>query len=282
MIIVPATSSRVDVTPLEDAVDQLTLRVAAPATVQRLLKLLEAPATSWRDIEKVLGVDAGLVTRVLRLASTVEFAARPVRDIRAALQYLGTDQLRRLVLAAYLGGSGSVFGRALWAYSLRTAITCQALARVGRLTRGPDPFLCGLLHDLGTSIMEQLFGARYTSLGFVPGDEAQVAQERAAFGFDHTDLGAMAASRWMLFPELELVAQLHHDPGAAATLALPTATVQAIELVALSRLVSGPDDESTRVAKEQLCQRLDVTPVAADACGIEGGLRAAALVEALR
>ena len=139
-------------------------------------------------------------------------------------------------MTAHFVGGINPLTRELWSYSLAVAFTCERMAASARLSGGADPFLCGLLHDLGTLVLDRLFGPRYARLGIVPGDERQVALEQEQFGFDHADLGAMAVARWNLFPELELVVQLHHDPLAAERLALPVATRVAVELVALARL----------------------------------------------
>jgi HD-like signal output (HDOD) protein len=269
--------------PLEAAVSQIELRVAAPTTIQRVLAILDDADSSWRDVERAMSVDVALVTRTLRLASTMEFAARPVSDVRSALQYLGINQLRRLVIAAHFSGSGSPFARASWTYALRVAITCESISRVAGLARDPDPFLCGLLHDVGTAIMDQLYEAEYRELGFEPGSDEQPVHERAQFGFDHCDVGAIAASRWNLFPELELVAQLHHDPSHARILGLPKRTVQAIELVALGRIVGrGQPDEAVVAERDRLSENLGIAPEIAEACAEASVQRAGALMDAMK
>lgn len=282
MHVVPASPSVPPaLSPFEHAVDQLEVCAPAPRVAQRLLTLLQDGQASWNEIERALAVDGGLVVRVLRLASTPVFAARQVTSLRFAVQALGTAQLARVVCAAQLASGGSPFTRALWAYALRVACVSDELARHAAHRPSADPFLCGLLHDVGTMALERVLGARYLAAGFAPGDDAQLEVERATFGVDHCDLGAMVAARWQLFPELELVAQLHHDPEAADALALPPATQAAIDVVALARIVAAPRAEGLDERHRALCTRLGVDDAAALACGARGAEAAATLVAGL-
>jgi len=263
----------------EQAVDKLDACAPAPAVVQRVLALLLDGQASWVELESALAVDGGLVARLLRLASTPAFCARQVTTLRFAVQALGADQLRRVIVAAQFAGQGSPFTRRLWDYALGIACTCDALARHVAVSPTADPFLCGLLHDVGTMALERFLGPSYTKAGFVPGDAGQVAIERDAFGFDHTDLGALIAARWQLFPELGPVAQLHHCPDAVAAQALPRATRAAIDIVALARAVATPTpDGELAPAAEPLCARLGIAPAAALACGVDGAELAGDLI----
>lgn len=287
MQVVP-TTGRAELTPFEDAVDRLELAVAAPVVIQRLLATIADPRSSVRDVEAVLTVDPSLVMRVLKLASSAVYARRPVRDLGGAIRTVGLHELRRLAVTAHFATGRSPLARELWAYSLAVAFACERLALIGRPPPGPDLFLCGLLHDIGTLVLDRLLGERYARLAIVPGDGRQADLERAAFGFDHTDLGAMAVARWNLFPELEPVVQLHHDPFAADRLGLPAASQAAIELVALARLgflttsevlTDGePAEVDLAVA---LAGRRGVTMDQVCDCAEEGRAQAAAVLGAL-
>jgi HD-like signal output (HDOD) protein len=275
------SAATAQLSPFENAVDQLQIHASAPVVVQRLLRLLYNPDASWKDVEDVLAVDGALVTRVLRIASSPAFLARPVRELRVAVQTLGCDQLRRVAVAAHFAGKGTPFARNLWKYSLRVAFTAEKLARGINVAAGPDPFLCGLLHDVGTMALEHIIGVDYAKMGFAAGDDAQLAKERDAFGFDHADLGAMVAARWNLFPELELVAQLHHDPDACELLGVPAPTRKVIDLVALARILGRPAGHPSAPTRDAICARLGVEPAVAEAWGGAGARLAAELTGSL-
>lgn len=287
MQVIP-TTGRAALTPFEEAIDRLELAVAVPHVIQRLLAVLAEPKSSARDVERVLTTDAALVTRVLRLASSAAYARRPVRDLLGAIQTVGLHEVQKLAVSAHFARGEDPFLRELWAYALAVAFTSERIGQAsGR--RDAEPFLAGLLHDIGSLVMHELLGARHARLGIVPGEDRQCALEREAFGFDHADLGAMTAARWNLFPDLELVAQLHHDPLAADRLALPADTVALIELVALARLgvltpagaVIGEAQAEDPLLLE-LARRRGVTVDAVRVYAAEGRGRAAATLAALR
>lgn len=286
MQVVP-TAGHPDLSPFEQAVDRLDVAVSAPTVVQRLLATMSNPRSSTRDIEEVLTVDAGLVTRVLKVASSAAYARRPVRDLRGAVQLIGLDQLRRLAVTAHFAQGKSRFARELWAYALAVAFTCDQLSLAGRTVGGPDVFLCGLLHDVGTLVLDKLLGEQYGRLAIVPGEDRQCELERQAFGFDHTDLGAMAVARWNLFPELELVTQLHHHPLATERLGVGKAAEATVELVALARLMVLDEREPRRddvrgdELRAELCRRRGVSLADAQVCAGEGASQAYAVMGAL-
>ncbi len=277
MNVVPSLTRAIDLTPFERAVDEIDVTAAVPSVIQRLLGLLADPNVSWTRIEAAMALDGALVARVLRIASSAAFAARPVADLASAMRMLGCEELRRVAVTAYFTGRGTPFSRSLWDYSLRIAFTTTALARTVRHRGSADPFLCGLLHDIGTMAFSRIMGPTYEKVGFTPGEDDQVELERASYGFDHTDLGAMVASRWNLFPELELVAQLHHDPLACERIGAPTATRELVELVALARLLGRGEDGPTRALRDAACARVGTSVEAAEACAVAAARQASDL-----
>lgn len=287
MQVVP-TSGYPELTPFEDAVDRLELAVATPTVIQRLLSTMADPRSSVRDLEAVLAVDPGLVMQLLKLASSAAYARRPVRDLAAAIQTVGLQQLRRLAVTAHFAKGQSPLARALWSYSLAVAFTCEQLARATRMAAGADPFLCGLLHDIGTLVLDRLLGVRYAALAIVPGDPQQCEREQDALGFDHCDIGAMAVARWNLFPELELVVQLHHRPLVGDRLGLPARTQAVLEVVSLARLALmsaggaiADDDLATLELRAILCERRGVSAAHALVCAGEGMAQAGSALGAL-
>ena len=80
-----------------------------------------------------------------------------------------------------------------------------------------NPFLCGLLHDLGKLLLLQVSGIDYQKLDpkvLTQADEAFV-HERALLGYDHAVLGGHVLDAWKLPQNVAEVVAWHHQPGRA-------------------------------------------------------------------
>jgi putative nucleotidyltransferase with HDIG domain len=105
---------------------------------------------------------------------------------------------------------------ALWAHSLATALTAEALARETGVADPGDAYTAGMLHDLGKIVMgnfvdvdiERIFAACSDA---VPFDAA----EREVLGTDHASIAGALLRNWQ-FPASIIDAVLwHHRPNSS-------------------------------------------------------------------
>jgi putative nucleotidyltransferase with HDIG domain len=147
--------------------------------------------------------------QILHVANSAFFAAAAKSDsIEHAVNRLGTETVRSLVLAAEVFGSGNQPEGVsdAWLLAQRDhAIAAAMLARqiVPDRARRDQAFLAGLLHDIGELITpSRAAAAGATTPADVPGGS-------------HAELGAYLLGLWGLpDPIVEAVA-LHHRPAAA-------------------------------------------------------------------
>ncbi len=191
-----------------------------PGVVSRLLGVDKSSDTYFEEITRLIGLDPGFTTRVLSCANSASFAtnAKPVTRLKDALVRMGATEAVNLVLASSVV---RVFQprhgweQALWRHSLETAELAKS---VGELLRGMrvdahEAYLAGLLHDLGRFILyleapEYIQGVE-ESMWTVPG--ALVEEEMKVCGFDHAQLGHLAAVKWTLPSRVAFVIQHHHE-----------------------------------------------------------------------
>jgi HD-like signal output (HDOD) protein len=102
-----------------------------PDVALRVQRVLEDPRTTAAQIAQLLGSDAALAARVLRIANTVTFnlAGKPITDLRAAIRRLGHDLVRS---AAVSFASGSRRRRAATRCCGRSCASCGGRARWSR------------------------------------------------------------------------------------------------------------------------------------------------------
>ncbi len=235
MDIIESGTSGADFTKFERAVDRMEGVETLPTVAQRLLALASDPDASFDDIEALIAADAALTARVLRVAASAFYGGKAAANLQAALVRLGLSEVRNLaVTAAVTRSAADPFHRALWRRSLATAVFADTVAKQLGRDRFREPFVCGLLHDLGTLVFAGIEGATYQTLIGEVDHGTQVAREQRIYGFTHCDLGALAAQRWNFFDGLEQVIQFHADPDAAAPLDFPAPVLATIYLIALA------------------------------------------------
>jgi putative nucleotidyltransferase with HDIG domain len=207
---------------LPDDIDQLVGDAfelpAAPLVAQRVLSVTADEASSAADLVKVIGPDAGLTARILRVANSSMYGrTQEIATLQTAVVSLGFPAVRNLVMGACareVYGSFGTHEKLLWEHSVGTGIAALHVSkRTGRTTLD-EAFTAGLFHDIGRSIfvtqcLEQ-FAPVADRLG--AGGDDVLALEADTFGFEHTSVGGALLRRWQFPRPLMAAARLHHNP----------------------------------------------------------------------
>jgi len=174
-----------------------------------LITILDNPDTSMSDVQVIIGRDPTLAAKLLAMANSAAFGLpRKVDNIENAIQLVGLSRIRTLALSACLHNAFSmpegIDGTGFWRYSMDCGGYAQWLA--GGLDDRLDvdkhrAWLVGLMLRLGELIIAN---ARPDAVEVIektpcaPGE--RWARERAAVGFDETEVTAELARRWN-FPD---------------------------------------------------------------------------------
>lgn len=102
----------------------------------------------------------------------------------------------------------------LWRHSAITAIIGGTMARELGEPEG-IVFTAGLLHDVGKIVLAIAEKARYADLQREYGTSGIPAwnAEKAAFGFSHSEIGALLLHRWGVPEEVSVPVLSHHHPS---------------------------------------------------------------------
>jgi putative nucleotidyltransferase with HDIG domain len=193
-----------------------------PDVLTTVNSLLDDPSASLKRIAEVLSTDSGLASRVLRLVNSAYYGLpRMVSTIALATTILGAKAIKsHVVNIAYadlmsdLGGCHEEYNL-LWSHALKTATWARTIASD---LDGVDPeeaFTAGLIHDIGKAICLKLRGDAYARiiLEAYKSGKPLMGVEEEMVGFDHTLMGAWAASRWKLPEPLVNSIRWHHNPS---------------------------------------------------------------------
>ncbi len=179
---------------------------AFPATIQKVIELLQDEDYSVNDLVNVIKFDQAVTANILKISNSAYFGVRQkIKSIHDAVVYLGQQQLVRAVQTAGISkyfqkaGHGYVRqSRDLWEHSVAVALMSQILSR--KLISREDPVLytAALLHDVGKIILgEYVHGSFEQIMNRITKLKCSFLEaEEAVIGINHAELGGRIADRW--------------------------------------------------------------------------------------
>ena len=199
-----------------DKIDERYERYLAnlPVIPEVATKILSVTDRDWNisfeQLENIIKIDPGLTAKILKIANSALYARqREISDVQQAIVLLGLKSIRSLVLLvaasnALRGRNGKEFYRQYWRHSIYSAFIARHLClRTGMVESVEIAFLGGVLHDMGQVALFNTDPDSYLRVLAKSSDEFEdlVEQERATFGIDHRELGALAFRKWN-FPDV--------------------------------------------------------------------------------
>ena len=179
-----------------------------PQVVTRFLEVIQDPNFDYNSVVKVLSVDAGTVSEILRLSNSALFGvSRKVTSLKQALTLLGPRRTRSLVLGRYLVEAiGDNCGGALdtsyyWRRSLSAGVIAARISDKACPRLRDEAFLTGLLADIGVAILSQAMGDKYEPIvsQYTPHGSPYTEQdEQKLVDTSHSEVSAMVLSEWGL------------------------------------------------------------------------------------
>ncbi len=192
-----------------------------PSVATRLISMIEEDRSSLQEFEEVIKVDPTLVLRLLKLVNSAYFSLRTkIKNISEAVAYIGVDNLRNMIVLdalknLFLRDSNSdLFSRnRLWLHCSVTSICCQMIAERVFVLKGEDAFLCGILHDIGLIVEDQVTPDKFSDFcsTFDPEKHNLTNHEQLIMGTDHPTIGYFLTREWGLNPDICQGIRLHHN-----------------------------------------------------------------------
>jgi HD-like signal output (HDOD) protein len=212
-----------------------------PSIYLRLNEVTNDARSTSTDVARVIQEDTSLSARLLRLVNSA-FYGFPSRvdTITQAINLVGTNQVLELALASSVLRAFDGIPKervdmdSFWRHSIGTAIASRTLALRRRVPNAERLFVAGLLHDVGRLVLfleepDAMAGALEAA---VRDEQLLVEAERAAFGFDHADVGRALLAAWKLPTALQEAVGRHHAPSRVGDGSLDAATVHVADVIA--------------------------------------------------
>lgn len=194
-----------------------------PGSVMKISSLLLDYNVSQHKIAEAAGCDPMLASRILRLVNSPIYPfEHKITSLTEAVTVLGNKAIYEMVMIGAIADSFtreirySAVGRDIWLHSLATAIAARELCILYKMNGLDEAFTCGLLHDIGKLLIFRADSTLYAEVYYNVEAHENLPVEREALGFDHTQVGALAARRWHLPEPLCNMILYHHDPTLAS------------------------------------------------------------------
>ena len=192
-----------------------------PHVAIRLSKLIADDATTINQFEELIRMDPTLVMRLLKMVNSPYYGLREkVNTISRAVVYIGMKTLRNVVVLEALkeiaktSTKNRLFSRnQLWLHSAAVGVCSQMIAERIFMQKGEDPFLCGLLHDIGIILEDQVEPDLFARVcaGCQGGSGTLLDNEKKFLGTSHPELGYLLAQDWNFPLEIQRGIRHHHD-----------------------------------------------------------------------
>ena len=191
-------------------------------TVTVVIKIINDPKSTAKNLKDIIQVDPPLTARVLKLANSSYYSPPDkIAEIMKAIIWIGWDAIKELALSQkvceifYEDETINGYSRSsLWKHSLAVAVFAKMIYRREFGMRGENIYAAGLLHDIGLILEDQFchdkFKCVLTKSKFE--EKNLTSAEKEIFGYDHADLGNAITSSWKLSKELSAAIANHHDP----------------------------------------------------------------------
>ena len=208
---------------LESLLSRINDIPTLPASVLRVMQMIEDPFCSSSDLAKVIQADPAMAAKVLKLANSSYYGFRQkISNIPQAVTLLGFATLKNTLLAAAVFDLFRVAGTgfdlpALWTHSVTAATAAKLLAKRVKYPQSETAFTAALMHDVGKIILAR----------FVPQGLAEIVEtiekeqlamydaEKKVLGLSHPALGAWVLGRWGLPAPIVEAVEFHHHPTRA-------------------------------------------------------------------
>lgn len=190
-----------------------------PSVVLTVNKLIEDSESTMKDFEDVIKMDPVLVARLLRLVNSPFYGlTQTVDSISRAVAFLGMKNLHNLIVIDALQNvfnapkkSTGFSKKKLWHHSAAVSICAKMVAERIFGINGDDALLCGILHDFGLLVEEQIQPADFDKITSACTSTAHlVTLENETFGTNHCELGHIMACDWNISVTVQDAIRDHH------------------------------------------------------------------------
>lgn len=186
-----------------------------------VLRLVDNPDAGPKDVESAIAKDPAITAKILKAANSAYYGGVKVPTVGRAVQFLGMNSVRSLVvgiafqqMASGKGETPSFNKLEFWRHSLAVATASRILGRIRLPDRAEELYCAGVMHDVGMLVLDRFMPNEF-QLALARCQQGQrplYEAEKSLYDFSHANVGALLAEHWHLTPIIKGAIEYHHDP----------------------------------------------------------------------
>ncbi len=240
---------------LKTLVSQLRNLPSLPSLYFRIMEAVSSPDSTLEEVGEIIASDPSMTAKILQLGNSAFFGiARQIANPTEAVQYLGIERVRALVLSIHVF---SCFEKAplknfsidqALKHCMSTGLIAKLVARMQRVDRAVADEACvaGMLHDIGKVMLAASLPDQYEQ-AVALSTEKKISisdAEREVFGAAHAQVGAYLLGLWGLPATLVEAVALHHEPACSGSTSFTPLTAVHIANALVRKI--GSDDNTSK------------------------------------
>lgn len=209
----------------EEVMRRITKIPDLPPSCVELLKKIREEQSGIDDVVRIIELDPGLSTNLLRLANSASMGgSAKIESVRNAAVRLGKKNIMRMVLevtiSPLIGKEIKGYGlsaKEYWLHSIAVSIGSRESAQLLGVRPAPAAETAALLHDIGKVVLGTFLeqDAEQVIHSAVSNNIPFEVAEEEIIGISHPEAGAILLEEWNLPESLVSAARWHHDPDQA-------------------------------------------------------------------
>ena len=220
---------------LKTLVSQFRTLPSLPSLYFRINQAVSSPDTALEEVGKIISSDPGMTAKILQLGNSAFFGiARQIANPSEAVQYLGIERVRALVLSLHVFScfekaqlKGFSIDQAL-NHCMSTGVIAKLIARMQKVDRTVADEACtaGMLHDIGKVMLAASLPDQYEQAVKLAAERKISISDAECeiFGANHSQVGAYLLGLWGLPVTIVEAVAFHHEPQQSASKAFSPLT----------------------------------------------------------
>lgn len=237
---------------VEQALGDASSLPTLPTVVTNMLRLVDNPRTSAKDLERHISTDPALTAKILRLVNSAYYGfPNRIGTVSLAVVILGFDTVRGVALTVSVfnmfeasGAQGGFDVEAFWEHSLGCALAAEVISKIVRYRAKGEAFTAGVLHDVGKIALNHFLRERFNeACRLATSESIHISEtEKRVVGTTHAEVGGWLTHVWNLPHHLVESIALHHSPSQAEVDPTLSAIVHLADILCRTRKIGSGGD----------------------------------------